>query len=240
LNRLNSASFGNDPSNWVARPPSPGATTSPAGNPITILQQPLSQAVTTGQTVLLSVSASGDSGLRIQWRFNNEAIAGATNATLVLTNTQPQMSGEYVAVLWSGGSAAASNPAQALIEQDSDQDGMPDDWEFAHALNPFAMADASPDADGDAMSNLQEYLAGTNPRDAQSLLKLETSVTQDVCEISFNAAAFRNYALWYADSLNPAGWTKHLDIPARGADFRASVLVAADSGQRFYRLAVSK
>src|SRR5207249_8142664 len=44
---------------------------------------------------------------------------------------------------------------------DSDGDGIPDDWELAHSLNPYDANDASLDADGDGMTNWEEYMAGT-------------------------------------------------------------------------------
>jgi hypothetical protein len=40
---------------------------------------------------------------------------------------------------------------------------MPDGWEVANRLNPL-VADASADLDADGLSNLQEYLSGTDPR----------------------------------------------------------------------------
>lgn len=49
---------------------------------------------------------------------------------------------------------------------DSDGDGMPDMWEIANGLNPLAN-DAAGDADGDGLTNAQEYNGGvssTNPR----------------------------------------------------------------------------
>jgi uncharacterized protein (DUF1800 family) len=48
--------------------------------------------------------------------------------------------------------------------RDSDKDGMPDVWEDAHGLNKFDPSDATQDADGDGLSNRDEYLAGTDPR----------------------------------------------------------------------------
>lgn len=45
---------------------------------------------------------------------------------------------------------------------DADHDGMPDAWELAHGLNP-AVSDANGNPDGDALTNIQEYNAGTHP-----------------------------------------------------------------------------
>ncbi len=41
---------------------------------------------------------------------------------------------------------------------DSDRDGMPDDWEKAHGMNPRNPADASADSDSDGYTNVEEYL----------------------------------------------------------------------------------
>ncbi len=49
-----------------------------------------------------------------------------------------------------------------LADLDDDNDGLPDTWELAHGLDPFDAADALADLDGDGISNLAEYLAGTN------------------------------------------------------------------------------
>lgn len=46
--------------------------------------------------------------------------------------------------------------------EDSDSDGIPDAYETANGLNP-AVDDASDDLDNDGLSNLAEYLAGTDP-----------------------------------------------------------------------------
>jgi len=45
---------------------------------------------------------------------------------------------------------------------DTDQDGMPDDWETKYGLDPN-VNDASADPDGDGISNLDEFRADTNP-----------------------------------------------------------------------------
>jgi pectate lyase len=46
---------------------------------------------------------------------------------------------------------------------DSDGDGMPDDWERRHGLNPHDPTDGAGDRDHDGYTNLEEYLNGTDP-----------------------------------------------------------------------------
>lgn len=50
------------------------------------------------------------------------------------------------------------------VAVDSDHDGMPDEWERKHGLNPRDPADASADPDKDGYTNLEEFLNGTDPR----------------------------------------------------------------------------
>jgi subtilisin family serine protease/outer membrane protein assembly factor BamB len=54
------------------------------------------------------------------------------------------------------------------IRADTDGDGMLDGWEILYSFNSLSAADALLDADGDGASNLAEYRAGSDPRDANS------------------------------------------------------------------------
>ncbi|MBA7630544.1 hypothetical protein ES703_38067 [subsurface metagenome] len=54
--------------------------------------------------------------------------------------------------------------------QDSDQDGMPDDWEERYGFDADDPADRNGDADGDSYTNLEEYLNGTEPLVSQDPL----------------------------------------------------------------------
>jgi len=51
--------------------------------------------------------------------------------------------------------------------KDSDFDGLPDEWENRHGLNAN-IDDASQDADADGFTNLEEFRAGTDPKDPAS------------------------------------------------------------------------
>ncbi|MHA2161260.1 MAG: M28 family peptidase [Candidatus Thorarchaeota archaeon] len=52
---------------------------------------------------------------------------------------------------------------------DSDQDEMPDAWELRYSLDPL-LNDSGLDPDGDMLTNLEEYLRGSNPILHESLL----------------------------------------------------------------------
>jgi pectate lyase len=54
----------------------------------------------------------------------------------------------------------------AAPPKDSDGDGMPDDWERRHGLNPRDPSDGPADKDHDGYTNLEEYLNGTDPNKA--------------------------------------------------------------------------
>jgi len=60
---------------------------------------------------------------------------------------------------------ATQEVARAAVVLDADNDGMPDDWEKRHGLDPKDPADASADKDGDDFTNLEEFLAKTDPTD---------------------------------------------------------------------------
>ncbi|HTL71901.1 MAG TPA: immunoglobulin domain-containing protein [bacterium] len=79
-----------------------------------IYQQPLGLTALAEQSVLFKASAVGNVPLRYQWQCNGTNIAGATSATLLLTNLQPSQAGQYAVVITNAfGKGVSSN---ALLE----------------------------------------------------------------------------------------------------------------------------
>jgi hypothetical protein len=62
---------------------------------------------------------------------------------------------------------------------DTDGDGLPDGWEYTHGPDPL-VADAGLDPDGDKSSNRLEFLFRSDPRDPQSVPKLDLSIRRAV------------------------------------------------------------
>ncbi|MBI1839869.1 MAG: lamin tail domain-containing protein, partial [Verrucomicrobia bacterium] len=120
---------------------------------------------------------------------------------------------------------------------DTDGDGIPDAWENIYDLNPLVPS-ADVDSDRDGFTDLQEYLAGTDPRNAQSRLRIESvTSTPNGAKIAFAAIAGRGYRLEYRDSLSVSGWKPLTTVAPAVADHKVEwVDSELASRQRFYRL----
>jgi uncharacterized protein YjbI with pentapeptide repeats len=97
-----------------------GGVVSPAARlivqlPPFIVAQPQSRTNVQFETATLSVEAGGTLPLFYQWRFNGTALAGATNATLLLTNVEPNQAGVYSVVVWNAAASVASAPATLVV-----------------------------------------------------------------------------------------------------------------------------
>jgi hypothetical protein len=115
---------------------------------------------------------------------------------------------------------------------DSDSDGLPDDWEIAHGLNPTNSADAALDGDGDGVSNREEYLAGTGPDDPQSYLRVESLTREgtNACALRFRAVSNLTYTV--ESRSNPANgiWHRMGDVPAASTNRLVEMLLPTEEG----------
>lgn len=139
---------------------------------------------------------------------------------------------------WCPAAPTPGAPAPATC-RDSDSDGLPDAWELAHGLNeidPGGENGPYGDPDLDGLSNLQEFLAGTNPRDAQSYLKIESISFNSRAILTFNAVSNKSYTVQSTPALGGGPWFPLADIPARATNHVAVVIDPAAATNRFYRL----
>ncbi len=113
----------------------------------------------------------------------------------------------------------------ALDTGDDDGDGIPNYWEVFYFGGSTA-ADANADPDGDGRTNLEEYIAMTNPLDPGSRLRIEAMELEDVdgsgvARVHFSSHMARVYSLQTADTpMTPEDW--RTAVPGRrgieGAD----------------------
>ena len=119
---------------------------------------------------------------------------------------------------------------------DADADGMADDWELLH----FGPGGANPgdDRDGDGMSNLREYRAGTNPSDERSLFEVvEVSDSPSGLTVRWSSEAGRSYRIRRSPTLlaTPSGYgVLQSGIVATPPLNQFLDTTAGDAGQFFY------
>lgn len=114
LQRQPVLAYGNEPLNWRAASPTPGRDFV-GGTLPSITQNPGNVTVVASREAVFTVGAQGPGALSYQWRFNGEALAGATNSMLTLTNLQPSQAGSYSAVVYNDAGAVESAPATLTV-----------------------------------------------------------------------------------------------------------------------------
>jgi len=125
---------------------------------------------------------------------------------------------------------------------DTDGDGIPDVWEIAHHTDPNN-PDSSADPDHDGMTNLEEFLAGTDPWHGNSRVQLEAVEAKLIgleraVVLRFHAVSNKTYTLLARDSAQEGGWTSWASLAAEPVDRQVTVtnIFSDDNRSRFYRL----
>ena len=120
---------------------------------------------------------------------------------------------------------------------DSDMDGMPDSWELFHFGHPTNGV-AEVDSDGDSLDNLSEYIAGTLPWDAASVLTVESVLqTNGTIYIVWPSSADRTYSVVHSANLLSNDWAVvWSNLPATTPTNQ--LLLNTLTNQAFYRIDV--
>ena len=108
---VNNGGAGVNPTAFRAEISGTADVEAPPGTPPTIVTSPQSQNVGLGESLQLTVSATGSRPFTYQWRFNGGAISGATNASYTIATAASANAGNYDAIVSNGFGAPTSGVA---------------------------------------------------------------------------------------------------------------------------------
>ncbi len=196
---------------------------------------PLSRAVTPGANATFAFQIAGHPPpfgfqLRRSTTLLTNYVTDRTTGFLTLFNVQAADVASYRIIVTNAANpfpGVSLGPVTISLLADFDHDGLPDVWETARGLNTNSSADANLDLDVDGLTNYQEYLAGTEPSNAQSVLRIERLATLPTGEtvLQFSAVSNHTYAVQTRESLlnGSTGWKTVAEILAGPANRTISV-----------------
>ncbi len=173
---------------------------------------------------------------------------GTLTNTAYIAQTDPWFSGlaawgDTIWQLWDNnkdvpGAAPVlmTNTFVSLDVSDIDGDGIPAYWETEYFGGP-TNANPSEDGDLDGTSNLDEYIAMTDPGNDGSVFKVEGSFSNGISNLSFPAYYARRYTMALTTNLTEGSWSNLLyEVPGTDAEI---VLVETNNyPEAFYKLSV--
>ncbi len=223
----------------------PNATVS-AYSQLTVLVSPVfllhPQSITAfvGDTVRFPVQTYGTTPMGYRWRRGGVNYVPLGTPLLTVTNVQLSDHGNFYDVIvtnraTAGTPGALSQRAYLHVFADGDNDRMGDSWETAYGLNPGASGDAALDTDGDGVSNLNEFIAGTNPTNALSYLRVDLSL-EPGASVEFVTLSNHNYTVQFRDDLGSGTWSNLTHVYARLTNYFERISDPAAKPRRYYRL----
>jgi hypothetical protein len=208
-----------------------------------ITNQPASRTAPAGTNVTLTAGVAGTAPLGFQW-YNvlGEPIPWARTNSLTLTNLQAGINdgGYYLVITNAYGAATTAVAVVTVGGLDMDGDGLPDDWEARYGLGSGPGQGRDDDPDGDGRTNYEEYLSGTHPLDARSVLKVE-GFAMDAAQgavLRFTAQPEIAYVVEYLSPLGPGPWTVWTNLPAQSTTHSVLLIdpTARTTPQIYYRI----
>lgn len=210
-----------------------------------IVQHLVSQTVLQGGSLTFSVIATGAPPLGYRWVRDFGQLPPIFTSEPTLTLTDIQKSGNIRVVVtnfasFGGVQSPQGPPALITMLADFDQDGVADVWESAYfgAASTNNPNNALEDPDGDTMINRDEYLAGTNPTNALSLLKVVFSATNENV-ITFVAQTNKTYSVQVGTNLSVAPVWMNLSNVTSSPQVRTiqvNTATAPGDSERYFRI----
>ena len=209
-----------------------------------ILSSPTNLTVTPGQSAAFTVSATGIPEPSYQWLKGGTNLVGQTGATLNIPSADAGDAGVYSVIVSNGAGSVTSASATLTVILTPFQS-----WQQLHfncTLCPEAAAGADPDGDG--MNNQAEFLAGTDPNNAGSALRIisTTKAANDITVIWSTAGGYTNIVQATGGELDGSYSTNNFAdiagsltiVPGSGDTTASYVDVggATNSPSRYYRI----
>ena len=119
-------------------------------------------------------------------------------------------------------------------------DGLDDEFQRTY-FSPFTGTNAAPaaDPDHDGFNNTAEFIAGTNPTNAASLLKMiSASNAPSGTTVSWQSVAAKTYQVSSRTNLGAGAWQNVGSPVTAGGATAQTVGATATNGYRFYRVQV--
>jgi hypothetical protein len=191
-----------------------------------------------------SPAASPEMAVYLGDRDVTTSPAGTANFSFAFSGVVPI--GQVISAVATdpNGNSSGQSGTVTVTGTDSVGDGIPDAWRQAHfggnGMTSNSTNCASCDPDHDGMSNYQEFLAGTNPNSAASVLALgHTTLSNGLPVVDFQSTSGTVYRVDFSDNLALGQWQILADdILGTGAVIQIQDTSAPGYPDRFYRVVV--
>ena len=241
LQRASLATFADDPANWFASGFTPGRANAQNQAPLVTLTAPANGATLyNGPWIPVTAAASDADGAvqRVEFWDADVKLLTLTSAPYLLTWLYAAPGPHTLRAIAVDNVGVSSTSAPVAITvfdgTDTDRDGLPDDWELANGTNPN-VPDADVDLDGDGHTTGQEFITGTSPTNAASVLSLTAQLTPTGHpRLGFQAISNRTYSLLGTPALGD-GW-QTLQSFAAAPTNRAIWVTNNSASPRFFRV----
>ena len=118
---------------------------------------------------------------------------------------------------------------------DADGDGLPDEWEQAYGFDP-AVNDANRDGDEDGATNYEEFVAGTDPTNANEVLKATLDGGLGTGTLTWSSVAGKHYRVLLAPTLDQS-FSEYSVVPSAG-DGSTTLSIPSGAPMNFFRIEV--